>query len=130
MGEIISGLGSLKNIKKILHQLNFKKILLVHGKKSFKSSGADNIFKMILNDKTFLNFSDFKNNPDLEDAKKGAILAKNNNIDLIIAVGGGSVLDMGKLIKAFYNHPEKAENISKGLEQVNDNGIYFVSSFI
>lgn len=127
MGQIISGLGSLKCVSNILKQLNYKNILLVCGKKSFKSSGAEEFLKKFLNDNQFIEFSNFRKNPDLNDAKRGAILAKKKNIDLILAIGGGSVLDMGKLIKAFYNDPQKAENILKGTEKVSDNGIFLIA---
>lgn len=50
--------------------------------------------------KNITEFSDIMSNPTLEKLNDGRKLAKDNNIDLILAVGGGSVCDMAKGISA------------------------------
>ena len=72
-------------------------------------------------------FYDFEINPKLEDAKKGAILAKDNNVEVIISIGGGSVLDISKLIKAFINDPTKAEDYAKGNKKIIDSKIPIIA---
>ena len=47
----------------------------------------------------YVRFSDFKPNPLLEDARKGAKILKKNKCDFIVAVGGGSSIDMAKCVK-------------------------------
>ena len=47
----------------------------------------------------FVRFSDFKSNPSYEDAKIGAEILKINNCDFIVAIGGGSSIDIAKCIK-------------------------------
>ena len=101
MQSINFGLGSIHRIKEILKKINSKKILLVTGRDSYSSSGAKVVIDDCLKGLKVTHFYDFETNPKLEDAKKGAILAKDNNIDVIISIGGGSVLDIAKLIKAF-----------------------------
>lgn len=46
-------------------------------------------------------------NPKISQAKKGVELCRENGVDLIIALGGGSVIDCSKVIAAgvFYEHP-------------------------
>ena len=117
---IYKGIGKLKNLGKIVESYDRKKILIVSGKKSFASSGAEEIVKKQLSNYELHYFSDFQVNPDYQDAQRGARFAANNKIDLIVSIGGGSVLDMGKLIKAFYPQPDQAKDIvEKGLKIID-----------
>jgi len=51
-------------------------------------------------------FSDIEPEPSIPSAIKGKEIAETNDIDLIIAVGGGSVIDAAKAIWALYENPE------------------------
>ena len=95
-----------KDLKKAIKEFKSKKILLVTGKKSFESSGASKLFANLFKDKKYkiTRFSDFSVNPNTDDVLKGLDLFKDNNCDIIIAIGGGSVMDMGKLINVFQCH--------------------------
>lgn len=73
-------------------------ILLLYGKGSVKKSGLyDKIIK-ILNDsnKKVTELSGIKSNPSYSQLLEGARLVRENNVDLILAVGGGSVIDCAK----------------------------------
>lgn len=90
-----------------LRNNNLKKIFLVTGKNSFRKSGAYLFIENLLSlDDTLsiYQFSDFSPNPKLEDAKNGLDLYKKNKCDTIISIGGGSVMDMAKIIKAISNN--------------------------
>ena len=81
--------------------LNYN-ILYVTGKKSFELSGAKNyVINNIAKGKKINRFNDFSANPKFDDVKKGVKFFKEGKYDCIVAIGGGSVIDMGKLI-AFY----------------------------
>ena len=89
-----------------LQKNNLKKIFLVTGKNSFRKSGACLFIENLLSLDDTLNiyqFSDFSPNPKLEDAKNGLHFYKKNKCDTIISIGGGSVMDMAKIIKAISN---------------------------
>lgn len=100
-----------------------KKILLVTGKKSFEKSGAMNVCDDHLGSEEVIRFSDFSVNPKISDAIRGAELAVKNKIEVIIAIGGGSVLDMAKLIKAFFNSKGNEVQLAKGEDKVIDPSI-------
>lgn len=101
------GTGKISYLKSILKDEQIKNILLVRGKGSYRSSGAEKILSEILREYSVIEFKDFAVNPEIEDVKRGISLYKKSNIDLIIAVGGGSVIDMAKLINALsYNSGE------------------------
>lgn len=79
-----------------------KGIFLVTGKKSFEVINKDISLLRLLNDYNFIRFSDFEINPKIEDVKRGVEIFNNYKCDLIISIGGGSVMDMAKLIN-FYS---------------------------
>lgn len=79
-----------------------KKALLVYGKSSIKNNGvfgqvADSLKNSGIE---FIEFSGVKSNPVLSHTREGVELAKREVVDMVIAVGGGSVLDESKAIAA------------------------------
>ncbi|KMO66905.1 MAG: bifunctional acetaldehyde-CoA/alcohol dehydrogenase [Mycolicibacterium rufum] len=53
-------------------------------------------------------FSEVTPEPDEETIRRGVELLQRVQPDALIAVGGGSVLDAGKAMRLFYEHPEKS----------------------
>ena len=123
MTKIISGIGSLSQLSDIRAEFNAKNVMLVTGKASYAASGSKSLVDAALQDDAFVQFSDFDVNPKIEDAERGVAIAIEAGVDLIIGVGGGSVMDMAKLIKAFYMAPEKSKELTKGELNVTDPGI-------
>ena len=126
MTKILTGIGTLSQLSDIRAEFDAKTVMLVTGKASYSASGAKNIVDNVLQDDTVVHFSDFDVNPKIEDAERGAARAIEAGVDLIVGVGGGSVMDMAKLIKAFYTHPEKSNEIAKGEVAMTDPGIRMV----
>ena len=109
-----SGLGSIEKLGKLLEENNSRNVLLVSGKRSFSLSGAENALEPIKNRFNFIRFHDFEVNPKFEDVLKGIDIAQENNVDTVISIGGGSVIDMAKLILAFIFPGQNHEAIIKG----------------
>ena len=124
---LISSLGSLDRLPEITKRYGPSKVLLVTGKVSFETSGAASVLVRHLSEKSFIRFSDFSINPKIEEAMLGVEMARQGNIDMILAIGGGSVLDMAKLIKAFFVKPDKACEIAEGKQPVQDPGIPLIA---
>jgi len=79
------------------------RILLTYGGGSIKKNGVyDQVIKA-LEGKTFFEFSGIEPNPHYETCQKAIALIKEKNIDFLLAVGGGSVVDATKLIAAGVN---------------------------
>jgi alcohol dehydrogenase len=114
MTKIITGIGTLSQLSDIRAEFKAKKVMLVSGKTSYSASGAKSIVDAALKDDTVVRFSDFDVNPKIEDAERGVALAIEAGVDLIVGVGGGSVMDMAKLIKAFYSAPDKTKELARG----------------
>lgn len=75
-------------------------ILLTYGGGSVKKSGLyDEIVKILkANGKSIIELPGVMANPTTEKLYEGCKLARENNIDLILAVGGGSVCDYSKAV--------------------------------
>lgn len=106
------GEDSIKELVPILKQYSPSSIFVVRGKDSYNVCGARDIVDQI---KTELNctcssFFDFSENPKYEDVLVGIDLLSRSNANIIIAIGGGSVLDMAKLIRFFSSYEGSIEN--------------------
>lgn len=99
---IFSGKNSISQLNKLLKNFGSKKGFLVTGKGFYEKCGAKAYIESISSEISFIIFSDFEENPKLEDVRKGINILRNNSCDLILAIGGGSYIDMAKLINALY----------------------------
>lgn len=77
-----------------------KTVMLAYGGGSIKRNGIYKEIKKILEQagKQVVEFSGIMSNPTYAKVQEGAELAKQQKIDLILAVGGGSVMDCCKAI--------------------------------
>ena len=77
-------------------------VMLAYGGGSIKKNGIYEELTGILKDagKTVTEFTGIMSNPTYAKVQEGAALAKEKNIDFILAVGGGSVIDCCKIVSA------------------------------
>ncbi len=122
--ELFFGENQIENLPKILKKANASKILMVYGSKSIKQIGLYEKITTILSENkiVFEELPGIEPNPKLSSVKSGAEICKEKNIDFILAVGGGSVIDASKAIAAsryYSGNPwdffEKKANIKKAL---------------
>ena len=75
-------------------------VLLMYGKNSIKNIGLyDNVVTILKEcGKNITELAGIKPNPTYSQVLDGCRLVRENNIDLILAVGGGSVIDCAKAI--------------------------------
>ena len=104
---------SKENLLRFLDDKNFKKILIITGYNSYKKSNAEKLLKNIVTKKK-INFY-FKESflPNLHELKKIYSYYKKINPDLIIAIGGGAVLDYAKIV----NILDDLTNIEKKIKK-------------
>ena len=102
---------SIEDIKKFVNDKSFKKIFILCGKKSFKTSGALNFFDNIKSKKTFKIFYKKSDIPVLEELIEIIKNIKNYSPDLILAVGGGSVIDYAKIANVVDVRPDLSDLI-------------------
>lgn len=93
-----------------------KKILLVYGKGSIKKNGIyDAVMQQIQKaGAEVYEYSGIKPNPVIEDVRDAVSLGKSKGVDLVIAVGGGSVIDSSKAISIGIAGDEDPWKYAKG----------------
>ena len=85
-----------------------KNVVLVYGGGSIKKNGIyDEVIEILkANEKTVSEISGVMPNPTLEKLYEGIEIARNAKVDLILAVGGGSVCDYAKAVSVSVNCEE------------------------
>ncbi|HEK9102291.1 iron-containing alcohol dehydrogenase [Bacillus pfraonensis] len=99
--KLIFGQGQLEQLKTEIPQYG-KKVLLVYGGGSIKRNGIyDNVIAILKEiDAEIFELTGVEPNPRLSTVNKGIRMCKENDIQFILAVGGGSVIDCTKAIAA------------------------------
>lgn len=98
------GKNSISNLSKILKEENTKNLLVFTGKKSFDAIKP--IIEKELADCNITYYNNFSTNPKKEEIDV-AIKELGNNFDIIIAIGGGSVIDFAKAYKYYLKATSK-----------------------
>jgi NADP-dependent alcohol dehydrogenase len=99
--QIEFGQGKIATISTLIPKDN--KVLVVYGGGSIKKNGVFDQVKDALKEHTWCEYSGIEANPTKESLDKAVLFGRVNNIDFILAVGGGSVADGCKYIaNAFY----------------------------
>ena len=98
--EIFFGKGAIANLSHIGRY--GKRVLLVYGKDRIKKMGLyDKVVRILEQlDMDFFELSGVDPNPRIESVRQGSVLCKKHGVDVVLAVGGGSVIDCAKVIAA------------------------------
>ncbi|MEA2087021.1 MAG: iron-containing alcohol dehydrogenase [Candidatus Caldatribacteriota bacterium] len=100
-GKIIFGPGSLNQIGTEAKRLG-SKALVVLGRGAMRKNGVlDRLTHLLIeNNLEYIIYENIPSDPTVETVDEGANLARREKCNLVIALGGGSVLDTGKAISA------------------------------
>jgi len=77
-----------------------QKVLVIYGGGSIKNNGVYQQVSTALANHSWLEFSGVEANPTVETLDKAVAIVKEQNIQFILAVGGGSVIDGSKYVAA------------------------------
>lgn len=118
--EMIFGKGQISKLPEVMNRYG-KNVLLAYGGGSIKKNGIYDKVKSLLKDYNIIELDKIEPNPKIETVRRGVNLCKENNIDVILAVGGGSTIDCAKVVAAgaFYDkdpwdlvtNPEKIDKV-------------------
>jgi len=98
--KVFFGRGVEEKLGQTIRDLGFRKILLHYGSGSIKKTGLyDKITKNLTElGISYCELGGVEPNPKLSLVREGVELSKRENVDMILAVGGGSVIDSAKAI--------------------------------
>jgi len=117
------GFNSINSLRSILAELSTKKIFLLNDRNSYTVCGAKKAIEPLIDKYKVACFDEFESNPNINDLCRGIDAFNVAESDLVLAVGGGSVMDMAKMINFFAANrlsPQKylegkTANLRKGL---------------
>ena len=96
-----------------INSRNFQRILVVTDP-GLVRAGVANMVLDLLNkhEKDYYVYDGVKSNPNVDNVKDGLQIARQNNVDSIVAIGGGSVIDTAKAIGIILANPEFEDVVS------------------
>ena len=96
--QILFGEGQIKALSQLIPKA--AKVLVTYGGGSIKANGVYDQVADALSEHTWFEFSGIEPNPKYETLMKAQDLIRQHDIDFLLAVGGGSVVDGTKFIAA------------------------------
>ncbi len=97
-----------------------QKVLVIYGGGSIKKNGVYDQVVSALTDHQWVEFSGVEANPTKETLDKAVAIVKEQEIDFILAVGGGSVIDGSKYVAAAAKYDGDGWDIMVGKHQVTE----------
>ena len=106
--RMIFGRDTHSQVGKIIKEYGFKKVLVHFGGASAKKSGLlDQVTEALKAEEIeYVMLGGVQANPTLAMAKEGIALCQREGVDLVLAVGGGSVIDSSKCIADGVGNPD------------------------
>lgn len=98
--KVVFGKGAEQKVGNLIKEQNCKKVLIHYGSGSARRSGLLDRIEAIFDKEgiTYVELGGVVPNPRLSLVYEGIALCKKENVDFILAVGGGSVIDSAKAI--------------------------------
>src|SRR5699024_7204784 len=100
--KVYYGEGKIKHLPDLIKQFG-NKVLLTYGGGSIKRNGIYDEVQDLLKGCEIFELSGIDPNPRIETVREGAKICKENDIDVILAVGGGSTIDCSKVMRQLTN---------------------------
>lgn len=121
--NLVFGKEQIAKLSKLIPQ--DAKVLLVYGGGSIFKNGIHKQVTDALKNHNITEFGGIEPNPRYETAMKAVEVIHNKNIDFILAVGGGSVIDGVKFISAAANYDGDPVEILHKRKRIEENAIPF-----
>lgn len=99
--EMLFGKGEIDKLPEVLQRYG-KNVLLAYGGGSIKRNGIYDKVQSLLKDFNIVELGGIEPNPRIETVRRGVELCRENKVDVILAVGGGSTIDCAKVVGAGY----------------------------
>jgi alcohol dehydrogenase len=112
--EVTFGVDTLQHLPSRLAELGSRRVLLVCGRRSFEASGAAAIVPRLQDGFEVHRWSEFRPNTDHADLVAGQRQLAEVDPDTIVGIGGGSAMDMAKLLAGIGDAADVGATIRSG----------------
>ena len=124
--RVYFGCGSIGRIDGVFREMKLagvNRLLLLTGRNSFRKCGCKEILKdaFIRNNILYSHYDNITPNPSGEEADEAAAFGRQEKVQGVLAVGGGSVIDCGKIVASLLAAPGKADAASLLLGKIQIN---------
>lgn len=119
------GRGSKQKLSEELLKRGYKKVLVVSDR-TLKDAGLTGKITSLLDEAGVIyhEFLNIKPNPTTSNVQEGLMAAQVYNVDAIVAIGGGSVIDTAKAISIIMTNPEHGNVVSlEGAVETRNKGL-------
>jgi lactaldehyde reductase len=107
------GRGSREKLSEELKSRGYEKVLVVTDNTLMESNVAKLVIDVLEKSGiTYFTFANIKPNPTVKNVQDGLMLAQISNVNAIVAIGGGSVIDTAKAISIIMTNPEHSDVVS------------------
>ncbi len=121
------GVKCARELSALLAHYGATRIFLVTGKRSYALSGASAALAPLLKGRSVTHFDDFSPNPTLEEVARGLALYRSAAPDLVLTVGGGSAMDLAKMINAVASSKQPLRDLLTGVASVEEKPLPLVA---
>jgi alcohol dehydrogenase class IV len=109
---------SLSSVPTVLESLRPARLFVVLDEPAYVASGAQDVLESFLQQYATTRFTQFELNPKLEDVQRGVETYRDAHPDVVIALGGGTAIDLAKLIGGLAAQSDSARDLAMGLASI------------
>jgi len=107
------GRGAITKLGEELTSRGYQRVLFVTDSVIYDNEITQKVLNVLMdNNIVYYVFMDIKPNPTVDNVLRGLDLARTSDIDAIVALGGGSVIDTAKAISIIMTNPEFSDVVS------------------
>lgn len=112
--------GAIKTVRSLLDDRVVRSVFIVADRTAYNESGAKMYIESALQGRVHVIFDDFAPNPKYVDVIRGVKFWHTHPCDIMIAIGGGSAIDMAKLIGICGTHRGQYRELLTGEIPIRD----------
>ena len=125
--EVFLGEGTLTEISRIVAESTVDRLTLVIDQPACDASGAAKVLDDALRSSQVTRVAGFAPNPRIEDIVEAIRLFRASDSQLVIAFGGGTAIDIGKIVAAVAGEGESIRDIITGKAPLTQSGVPLVA---
>ena len=123
------GRNSREKLIEEINSRNYQRLLVVTDAGIVRAGIANMVLDLLNNaNKDYYVYDGVKSNPNVMNVQDGLTIARQNNVDCVIAVGGGSAIDTAKAIAIIMANPEFEDVVSlDGVSETKNKAIPIIA---